>query len=132
MLVVALFSVPVYHTTSLPYTPPVIVYQEVIEEEEKITTIDIPTDVLCNCYLAAETISGIDLPPMLSLKPNITEPLIGDIAIMQYGDIKHVAVITEVTNTNISIIESNYKHCQKTNRTIEYTYNRLVGFYRPG
>lgn len=103
-----------------------------IEIKEKEITLDTETNTLCNCYLYSELYTGINLPQMATIQPNTSDPLVGSIAIMQYGDIKHVAVVTEVTESSFSVTEANYKHCEKTERTLAYNYKRLVGFFTPG
>lgn len=127
---VALFSVPVYHTTSLPYEVPAPAPIEV-EEEKKIEPIEIDTEMLCNCYLGAKTISGAELPRMADIHPNVEKPEVGDIAIMMYDTVKHLAVVTEVSTSTWKTLETNYHRCAKSERTLGYDYKRLVGFYRP-
>ena len=107
-------------------------YDQPIGPEEKTEPIAIDTEMLCNCYLYSEIFTGIDLPPMAVISPNTESPIVGGIAIMQYGAVKHVAVITEITKDTISVTEGNYHRCQKTERTLSKDYQRLVGFYTPG
>lgn len=103
-----------------------------IEEEVKEDSQEITSDVLCNCYAYSEINSGINLPKMATIQPNTDTPLIGTFAIMMYGEVKHIAIITEVTDSYIGIKEANYRHCKETKRQISYDYKHLVGFYIPG
>ena len=130
----ALLTVPIHQTTSLVIEPQVtepIVIEE-IKEEVKEDVKEVSSDVLCNCYKYSEVTSSIDLPPMATIQPNTDKPLVGAFAIMMYGEVKHIAIITEVTDAYIGIKEGNYKHCQETERQIKYDYKHLIGYYIPG
>lgn len=54
----------------------------------------------------------------------------GAVAIEWFGTVKHVSYIREVTPEGISVIESNYRHCQLTERFIPFNSPRLVGFWK--
>lgn len=126
----ALFLTPI--STSSQSTvevtqPPV----EITKEEVHVKTVDIQPNTLCNCYKSAEMYTGINLPPMAEILPNTDAPVVGDIAIMFYGTVKHVAVVTGISSSTIDIWEGNYNHCEETKRTISKSYTRLVGFFTP-
>jgi surface antigen len=66
---------------------------------------------------------------MVSIQPTTMIPSVGDIAVMWYGHVKHLAVVTEVNGDNITIKEGNYRRCKETERTITTNYPHLTGFY---
>jgi hypothetical protein len=100
-------------------------------EPEKEEPIEIDTEVLCNCYLYTEQYLGIDLPPMNSIQPSTTTPSVGAVAVMWYGHVKHVAVVTAIDGDRVKLSEGNLHRCQRTDREIPLSYPRLVGFYNP-
>lgn len=123
---------PIHQTTSLAYEPQIIepIVIEEIETKEDIK--EVSSDVLCNCYKYSEVYSGIDLPPMTTIQPNTDTPMVGAFVVMMYGEVKHIAIITEVTSDYIGIKEGNYKRCQETKRQIKFNYKHLLGYYIPG
>lgn len=87
--------------------------------------------IACNCYRYSEHISGIDLPPMATLTPN-TEPGPGTFALFDYRGVPHVALVTAVSSSTVTLDEANYRHCTTGVRTIPLDYPHLRGFYGPG
>lgn len=129
----SLFTAPIHQATAF-LTPPIVTSELVLEEEKKVESIEISTKVLCNCYLYTKTIKNAEsqnLPRMAEIAPNVDTPAVGDVAIIMYDTIKHVAIVTEVSTSSIKVRESNYHPCQESERTLSYDYRRLVGFYRP-
>jgi hypothetical protein len=127
---VSLFTAPIHQTSTI--SVPHILAPELLEKEEhKIEPIEISTKALCNCYLYTQISTGGKLPRMADIAPNVTEPAVGDVAIMMYDTVKHVAVVTEVSTSTIKVKESNYHACQESKRTLAHNYRRLVGYYRP-
>ena len=59
-------------------------------------------------------------------------PTVGGVVILKYWnpDRHHVAVITEVTETGISIIESNFERCKITRRFIPFESKNIMGYYK--
>ena len=94
---------------------------------EKFTQPFFPEREECNCWLYVNN----RLPYMVRMKnfqPN-SEALVGGITIEYFGDLKHVALITEVTETGIWVEESNYDSCKTGIRFIPFTKSSLVGFW---
>jgi len=95
-----------------------------------------PTQVsqaeLCSCVkLARRHIPA--LPPIRTpgdITPNTT-PFVGAAVLLKYGAVHHIAVITAINENSFSIIESNYKRCQITEREIRYDDPRIRGFWKP-
>jgi len=87
-----------------------------------------PSDtVLCNCWaFVKQEVGGIDA--MASVIPN-TEPFVDVVAIEWFGDVKHVSIVTQVTDIGVTIRETNFVHCQYGERFIPFTSPRLVGFW---
>lgn len=128
----ALFSLPIF-TTSLPPQEPITAPPPPpIVAEEHVKVVDEDKHTLCNCYAYAEKYTGINLPPMAQIAVNTDTPIAGSIAVMFYGRVKHVAVVTAVRDDGVTITEANYNHCEKTTRDIPYSYHNLHGFYTPG
>lgn len=55
-------------------------------------------------------------------------PVVGGIVVLQYEDTFHVAVITELREKGVMVIEKNYKPCSVTERLVEWTDPHLVTF----
>jgi len=106
-------------------------YREPAENGEvKIerTTERPPAPYLCSCILGARRF-GVNLPPgnAEDLIPNST-PVVGGVALFNYSGVHHTAVITELSEQTFSVIETNYKKCQKTQRDIRYNDPSIRGF----
>lgn len=57
------------------------------------------------------------------------EAMPGALAIEWFGVIKHVSVITKVDAHGVYVTESNYRHCEISERFIPYNSYRLAGFW---
>lgn len=53
----------------------------------------------------------------------------GGVVILQYGKVRHVAVVLKVTGDELSIVEANYKRCRTSFRTINRYSEEVVGFW---
>jgi hypothetical protein len=84
----------------------------------------------CNCYLYTKN-RVPNLPRMSEINPN-AKPFVGGVAIEWFKQIKHVSVITKVTEEGVWVTESNYHHCQTSERFIPFTKPSLVGFWVAG
>lgn len=86
--------------------------------------------VVANCYSYAQLFVG-KLPKMAEIKPN-GPPKVGGLVILQYGKVKHLAVITALTEKGIKVKEANFEPAKLTTRTILWSDSRIIGFYAPG
>lgn len=80
----------------------------------------------CNCYSFAKLFAS--LPKMADIVPNTPYPRVGDIIILQYR-VKHIAVITKVTESGIWVKEANYIPCKTGSRLIEWGDKNVKGYY---
>lgn len=97
-------------------TPPV---------EEKVVS----DSVLCNCWAYSKQVYP-SLPPTKTIHANLQqEP--AEIAVFQYGNLPHYAIVTSVGTSTFDITETNFKACEKTKRTISLDDPSLKGFYKP-
>lgn len=69
-----------------------------------------------------------DLPATKDLKPNTTIHK-GVVALFNYHGIPHYALVTAVGADTFTVVETNFKHGQKTIRQIDYTDKALLGFW---
>ncbi len=83
--------------------------------------------VACNCYLLVQAKIG-RLPHMADILPNTT-PHVGAVAILQYGALKHIAIITKISGTGFTVQEANIKPCLIGAREISWGDAHLVGFW---
>lgn len=85
--------------------------------------------VACNCYALLKTQFGDKLPRMAEIKPNY-KPDVGRVAIFMYGNVKHVALITEMAEDGFYVYESNYKRCKvTTDRFVKFDDPKLLGIW---
>lgn len=84
----------------------------------------------CNCYALVRN-RVPNLPRMAGIYPN-AEAVVGAVAVEWFGNIKHVSLVTEVTEDGVLVVESNYKHCVIGTRFIPYSKDSLVGFWVAG
>ena len=89
---------------------------------------------VCSCvqYMKARGApipNGFDANEIL---PNTPEPVVGALVLIDYENIGHVAMITEVGSTTISITESNYERCKITSRTIDRSDAKIRGYWMAG
>lgn len=60
--------------------------------------------------------------------PNSKEPIVGSVVILKGGKLGHVALVLEVRDDSIVIVESNYKPCQITYRVIPKSSSIIKGY----
>lgn len=84
----------------------------------------------CNCYLYVKN-RVHNLPRMIDILPN-AEPIVGAVAVEWFGNIKHVSLVAQVTETGVWVEESNVPHCQFGTRFIPFDKHSLVGFWIAG
>ncbi len=82
---------------------------------------------VCNCYSYAKVLLG-KIPKMSELIPNTTIPRIGSIAVFYYNKVKHIAVITKVTEEGVWVKEANYEPCKTGSRLVKWGDKALAGF----
>lgn len=107
----------------------------VIEERQVISDEEIETpkeDPYCFCVRAIREEGG-NAPRMdaKDIQPNITfaEAQLGDIIIFEYEDSHHVALILAFEELGFYVVEGNYKHCERTYRTVDYNDSSIRGFW---
>jgi len=102
-----------------------------IIEEVKEEVIAPSISVLCNCYAYVKQ-TFTDLPRTKTILNNLSES--GEVAVFYYpsSGVHHYAVVTHESEDSLTISETNFKTCKKTERTISKDYSRLLGFYSVG
>ncbi len=109
----------------LPVIEPV--EDEKVEHEEPL----VPS-VACSCVKTAREVYGVQIPynhNAWDLVANITEPEVGQLILMKYPTIGHVAVIDSITDEGYVISEGNYNTCQFSTRFIPKNYYAIIGFW---
>lgn len=128
MLYMALFPILSLIT---PLNPQVLAHMEVVPIEEKIHVDHKPLTIKCSCVRYAE-LQGAPIPikDARDIVPATTTPYIGG-AVLEYyphsGE-HHVAYITDVSTTTITVREANYVPCEIGTRVIPRDSKRIVGF----
>jgi len=88
-------------------------------------------DWQCSCVQGARRL-GADIPLIdakwFQLFPS-QMPVVGGIVLLQYGDVWHVARISELLEEGVRIEEYNYRKCQYTTRIIKWDDEHLRGFW---
>lgn len=66
-----------------------------------------------------------------------TTPSVGVVVILEYTEkgtwerVRHFALIVEVGETGLKVIEANFNRCHKGERFISYNDPHIHGFYQP-
>lgn len=105
-----------------PYVPPPIVKQAPKPTKEQ----------LCSCVLYLRKYLGVPVyGDAWDLAPNVPKADVqeGDVAIIDYPNTSHVALIVDVEGDTVKIKESNFKRCKETTR--EIALSTVSGIYRP-
>lgn len=92
---------------------------------------DLHGDIRCSCIRAVRS-WGVEIPYGMNaedIKPNI-DIEIGAVAIFREKDGGHIGVVTKIGEKGFWIKESNYVECEITERFIDYTDYRLIGYYK--
>lgn len=86
-------------------------------------------EVYCSCIKTAR-LFGVVIPFGTDAEDIVSSstPEVGGLALFSYENTDHVAVITSISETGFTVVEGNYKRCQKTNRFIEWNDPRIRGF----
>jgi len=89
----------------------------------------------CSCIQSAR-LFGVKIPPKTDaddLKPNIplTSLKKGDLILLRYGVVSHVAVFQEFTNDGYEVKEGNKEPCKITSRIIPFNDKNIIGFWAP-
>ncbi len=56
---------------------------------------------------------------------------IGTVVLFDYGNISHAAIIIGLHRDEMTVHESNWRHCRETVRTLKLTDPSVMGFYKP-
>lgn len=83
--------------------------------------------VLCNCYRYVDSV--VDLPHSSVIRNNLEDS--GNVAVFYYpkSGLYHYAYVVAVDDNSLTISETNYRHCNYTERVISMEYPYLLGFY---
>lgn len=113
--------------TTIAYKAPPQVVVEVVLEEPIVEEVD---EILCSCIKYARSI-GVNLPYNTNASDVVanSRPTIGGLVLLDYGNIEHVAIIQEFTDTGFKVKESNYRKCKETERIIQFDSPFIRGFY---
>lgn len=94
------------------------------DEESKVDYSEV-----CNCWQYVKN-NVVGTTRMAEIIPN-SEAAVGSVAIEWFGNVKHVSVVVQVTDTGVLVHETNYRRCQFTERFIDFSSHRLAGFWTP-
>ena len=102
-----------------------------IKEEIKEEVITHSKSILCNCYAYVRQ-TFTNLPHTKTILNNLSDS--GDVAVFYYPsvDLHHYAVVTAESEDSLTISETNFKSCTKTERTFSRDHSSLIGFYSVG
>lgn len=92
---------------------------------------EVPPSAYCSCVIFAKQYLGIKNESWgvaINIKPTTDKPYAGGIVITKESKLGHVAVIKEVVGNELHVIEANYKHCQKSERTISMDDPDIIGY----
>lgn len=87
---------------------------------------------VCSCVSFAKATSGINVGPIGMAKNhpiNSQTPEIGEIVITNESPAGHLAVVTAVDNSTITVSEANYIPCKTDTRTLKKTSPVIRGYY---
>lgn len=130
MTVLAFLPTQTTYVEPMPIQETATTTEEAIVEEEIKDPEETYPGIKCNCYEKVRSMVP-NLPRMADIYPN-AEPVAGAVAVEWFGEIKHVSVVTEVTDIGVWVKESNYHHCQESERFIHFTKPSLFGFWVAG
>lgn len=85
----------------------------------------------CSCAkYAYVSIDGVPLKDADEFVPNSYEPVVGGLALFHYksGE-SHVAVITAINGTSLTVKEANYHPCLIDKRVVDMSDPSLIGFW---
>lgn len=83
--------------------------------------------VPANCYLYVSLF--LKLPKMAQIVPNST-PQVGAVAVFQYKNLKHIAIITKLESDGFWVKEANYIPAMIGERFVKWNDPSLEGFWR--
>lgn len=105
--------------------------QESTTTEESLATSD-NGGIFCYCVTTARQL-GVDIPIGTNadeFKPNTT-PHIGSLALFQYDDVSHVAVVSEINKDNFKVRQGNKERCEYSEEWVAWDNPHLKGFWAP-
>lgn len=86
---------------------------------------------LCSCKLyVASKVANMPLGDAQDFTGNTT-PAIGVVVLFQYSHTAHMAYIERLDETGMWISETNMKHCQYSERHVDWDDPYITGFYHP-
>lgn len=94
-----------------------------------------PTDrVECRCVSYLRIKLGVPISgDAKDIVPNteLADITIGTVILFNYDGVFHAAVIISLHRDEAVILESNYRHCEETRRTIKLSDPAIRGYYQP-
>lgn len=83
---------------------------------------------LCNCFKFVDSV--VELPHSSVILNNLEDS--GNVAVFYYprSGLYHYAFVIHSDEDSVMIAETNYRHCQYTQRVIGMDYPNLLGFYK--
>lgn len=104
---------------------------EPIEVQVEIPEVE-PESTWCSCVKTARLY--VPETPRADAKDieNNSPPTVGGLALLQYGDVAHVAAIVQIMPGGIYVKEGNKVRCQKTERFIPFNSKEIRGFWSAG
>ncbi len=86
--------------------------------------------VVCNCYAYLKVKYLPNLPKMADITPNSGAD-VGKVAVLTYGDVKHVGYITKLDAGGFWINDANFKPCDVQTHFIKWDDPHLRGYWEP-
>jgi hypothetical protein len=83
---------------------------------------------VCNCYTYART-QIHNLPAMKDIQPNTPYPKVGGLLIQYFNKVKHIAVITKVSEEGIYVSQTNKTPCKFTKEIIPWNDKNREGYW---
>ena len=93
----------------------------------------VTTELYCSCVSYVHFLEP--KAPFIDAKwykdfPKAT-PAVGRIAVFNYNEVYHVALITNLGTSTFKVKEANFVKCSKGERDVDYNDPRLIGFFAP-
>jgi surface antigen len=88
----------------------------------------------CSCVSFAKQLTGYmdSVGAARNWPLNAKIPTVGGVVVLNESKAGHVAVIEAVAGSTLTVAESNYIPCQKSQRTIEINDSQIIGYWTKG
>jgi len=108
-------------------------FEPVYYERVELVEVEGENSVYCYCGRYIKYKYGVPINKDASeYEPNIQFINVkrGDLVLLKYGEVAHLAYLLEITNSGLFVDESNYEPCKSGTRLIEWNDEALIGFHR--